>query len=112
MENKEAMSSFERVLFTILAISMLVFFGWLDIASNFEEIGPATIIILSVSGGVFLIALIIYMVPYLKARKARHRDFYNSINNQHYDIFDYYDKDPFEEFDKNIFDSDKTDEEK
>lgn len=112
MDNKEVMSSFERVLLTIMAVCLFVFFGWLDIASNFEEIGTASIIIFSVSGGVFLITFIIYLIPYLKARKARKRDFYNSINNPHYDIFDYYDKDPFEEFDKNIFDADKTEEEK
>ena len=112
MDNKEVMGNLERVLLIIMGVCLFIFFGWLDIASNFDEIGPATITILSVSGGVFLIAFIIYLVPYLKARKAIKQDFYNSIHNPHYDIFDYYDKDPFEELDKNIYEVDKKEEDK
>ncbi len=103
MDNKEVLGTKDRVLTIIMAICLMIFFGWLDIASGFEEIGPATIIILSVSGGVFLIAFIIYIIPVMKARKAIKANFYNSIHNREKNIFDDLDKDPFEEYNKDPF---------
>ena len=112
MDNKEVLSTKERVLLIIQAICLMIFFGWLDIASSFDEIGPATIIILSVSGGVFLIAFIIYIIPVIKARKVAKANFYNSINHKEKDIFEEYDKDAFVEYDQNVFEIDNKEENK
>ena len=112
MDNKEVLSTKERVLLIIQAVCLMIFLGWLDIATSFDEIGLATIIILSVSGGVFLIAFIIYIIPVIKARKAIKANFYNSINQRDRDIFEEYDKDAFEEYDQKVFDVDNKEEEK
>ena len=103
MDNKEVLSPKDRVLTIIMAVCLMIFFGWLDIASGFEEIGPATITILSVSGGIFLIAFIIYIIPVMKAKKVAKENFYKSINNREKNIFDEFDKDPFEEYNKDPF---------
>ena len=124
MENKEVLSTKERVLLIIQAICLMIFLAWLDIAFNFEEIGPATIIILSVSGGVFLIAFIIYIIPVIKARKAIKASFYNSIydreklylynniENKENDIFDNLDNDSLKIDDQNVLNADNKDENK
>ena len=112
MDNKEVLTTKERVLLIIQAICLMIFLAWLDIASNFDEIGPATIIILSVSGGVFLIAFIIYIIPVMKARKAIKANFFNSIHTCEPIPSNELDKEPLVEQNQNVIDSDSKDENK
>ena len=63
----KAYTTKERILFAIMGLSLATLISCLGLAIDNWWWGTPTIIILSVSGGVFLIALTIYLVPLIKA---------------------------------------------
>ena len=107
MENKEKNNDLiptsEKVLLIIQGICLLLFFGWLDLAFDLENISLFSIIFLSVTGGIFVIAHLIYVIPRIKARRARKRYKWNDMNTWPSDPLEDFDKNPFEELDKNPF---------
>ena len=71
----------ERILFAIMGISLATLISWLGLAIDQCWWGPRTIIILSVSGGVFLITLIIYLIPLIKAGIVTKESIVDSLKN-------------------------------
>lgn len=92
----KAYTTKERILFAIMGLSLATLITCLGLAIDNCWWGTRTIVILSVSGGVFLITLIIYLVPLIKAGIVTKESIIDSLKNiklEYHSDDDYYSDD-------------------